>query len=475
MTVLRVLTLTGSCLLVVIWHGARVFDLGRKDYGEAPLLAVVERWRTEPVSPRYWERPPYSLTCYGPGYYWLVKMVSGLTPWDHTLIPGRLISLGAMFCTTFLVGWMVYRRSRSWEVSQTCALLLLTAPVVTYWIPYHRVDSLAVCLAVASYAALDGPRQRWALSALLLVAGSLVKQSVVFSGLPAVLFLWCRMQYRTAAAYVLLIAGAGALAWLLVAWASSGYLLQGAILSNLNPMSWKSLAHHASRFFTSPLITAVLLLLGVMFVRQPRSLTSSLSSLALLTSGLIHLILSAKAGSDLNYYLEATALAVLVLGQHGLAQLWFWHARRTQVLLTGLALALAVPVAVDLNGRQNQPPASPQPPVPGCWSHREVLADGLFVDALLAAGKQPLVNDPYMFRLLVENGTVPVTPVVNALASGQVGDLVLSSPVEEYLLQTAIRPTGGPMWPREVVLAMQQHFVLVESRPGLLRYRYRGD
>src|SRR5262249_39253756 len=157
---------------------------------EGPILALVERWRSEPVSAQWWQGTPSTLTCYGPGYYWLVKVVSPLTPWDHTLIPGRLLALAAMLATALLFALLIYRPTHSVEVSLAGALFYLAAPVVTYWLPYHRVDTLAIFLSLASYAVLGRSRASGWASALLVVAGSLVKQTAALSALPVILYLW---------------------------------------------------------------------------------------------------------------------------------------------------------------------------------------------------------------------------------------------------------------------------------------------
>ena len=66
-------------------------------------------------------------------------------------------SLFAMLAIAVLVTFIVYRLTQSWAVGQAGALVFMLCPVVTYWVPFHRVDCLAVCFSLAAYAAC-GPR-----------------------------------------------------------------------------------------------------------------------------------------------------------------------------------------------------------------------------------------------------------------------------------------------------------------------------
>src|SRR5579864_7201074 len=69
---LRLLQLaTGLALLLAITASAAqltwlVFDLNHKSYGEGPILAMVERMRSEEISAAWMNQPPYTLSCYGP-------------------------------------------------------------------------------------------------------------------------------------------------------------------------------------------------------------------------------------------------------------------------------------------------------------------------------------------------------------------------------------------------------------------------
>jgi len=125
----------GSLLAVVASDVVRLFDLTRKNYGEGGVLAVVERMRREPVSPGWLTGSEITLTNYGPGYHWLVGALSPLTPWDHTLLPGRLLSFGSMLATALMIAFLVGRRTSNLEVGLVSCLLFLTSPRISTWRP----------------------------------------------------------------------------------------------------------------------------------------------------------------------------------------------------------------------------------------------------------------------------------------------------------------------------------------------------
>ncbi|MEE9602076.1 MAG: hypothetical protein V3V75_02135, partial [Thermoguttaceae bacterium] len=179
-------TILAALAAVALGFVAGVFDLKTKDYGEGPILAMVERMRHQTVTADWLQGPEHTVTCYGPGYYWSVLATSAAMPgWQRTLIPGRLVSLAAALAVAALIAAVVARRVGSVPLGLFAALIFLTWPVTDFWVPFHRTDVLAVLFGLSAYVAASSDNRRGLLIAALLIGvGSLVKQTVALSAAP---------------------------------------------------------------------------------------------------------------------------------------------------------------------------------------------------------------------------------------------------------------------------------------------------
>jgi hypothetical protein len=469
------LAVAAGLLVALYGHTRRVFDLTRKEYGEGPILAMVERWRQEPISARWLEGPQWTLSCYGPGYYAVVRLVSPWTPWDHTLIPGRLVSLLALVATSAMVALIVYRESRSATLAQIAALTYLFASPVLIWLPFARVDSLAVFFAVSAYAAV-GPRKRnLVLSGLLIVIGSLVKQPVALCALPICAHLVLNHRRREALGYLLGVGTLGAALWSLLAWASGGYFFAGAIVGNLNPLILSSLPWKIWRFWKSPLAVSALGVLVYLLLVDRHQVKASLYASGLLVSAVLSSVLIAKEGSGQNYYLEAAALATVVVALYGFRVLWTIPQRWALALLLGLTAFGTLAGAYSLKLLSRPFAVSPCHVWVAVLGERHILADGTCMDALATEAKLPVLNDPYLYRMMVENGALDADPLVAAMASGEVAALVLERSVEDH--RTSKYLDGQReyrSWATPVVDAMRRYYVLVQREPGFWLYMHRS-
>ena len=469
------LVLAGSLLLVITSAVLRVFDFSHPgDYGEGPVLAMAERMGGEAVSHEWLDRAPYTLSCYGPGYYWVVGAAAAVSPWPRTLIAGRLVSLLATLATAALIGWIVRRHTGRIELALTGALIYLVSPIVHSWATPHRVDPLAVLFATAAYAAITARRGGVVTSAACVVIGSLVKQTVAFCAVPIFLYLLLSARYRAAMTYALVVATGGAAAWFALDRASGGYFLATAIRGNLGSLLPTQGLWASHAFLCTPLATAALLVIGYRFVRRPAAALGSVYCVGFVLSTLIAAALSAKEGAGASYFLEASSLAALVVGCHGLRVLWSADERRTLAVLAILALILVAPevrflrqrgfcLHVEPFGRSLVRSRLKAAPDAG------ILADGQLVPAVLSAGFTPLVNDPFVFRLLVDQGRIEAAPLVEAMKRGDVPYLVLKQSVathREHVGRTSQK------WPVQILDAFEQHFVLDATGKEVFIYRH---
>jgi len=468
--------------VVVVSMVLRVFDFRQApDYGEGTVLAVVERMQREPASRTWVEGPEYTLSPYGPVYYWAVRGATAVLPWQNSLLPGRLVSLLATLTTAVLVAMLVYRQSGSVDLAILSAILLLLSPVVHTWATPHRVDPLAVLLALTAYMAVGVRRGGVFLSACLVVLASLVKQNMALAAVAVMVYLLAQRRWKGAVAYAVLVAGLGGLGWLALDQASGGYYLATAVRGHLGAMWPQQGFVNLYWFLATPLGLAASIVVAWLLVQRPAEAFGSIYTIAFAASVLAAAALSCKEGASYAYFFEASVLAAVVVGRHGLGMFLAAHRQRA-LLAAGLtALLLVAPelralrhrgTHLDTKPYQGQPiaaslsftSAAKRP----CW----ILADGQYLEAALQAGHRPLINDPFLFRQLVGNGTLAPTKVTEALARGDVRALVLKRTIERHRKQVG---SISQKWPVEILDAMERFYVLEASvGDDLFIYRWRG-
>ncbi len=290
--------LAGALLLTVACALLRVFDSSRPgDYGEGTILAMVERMQEESISAAWLDGPVYTLSFYGPGYYRAVQAVTAVTPWRHTLIPGRLVSLLATLATAALITLIVWRGTGSCELGMAAALIFLVSPIVYAWGTPHRVDPLATLFAIGAYLAIGHRRHGVWGSAVCVAAGSLVKQTVALTALPIFLYLLLARRYKAGLWYAILVAVLGIVSWFVLDAISGGYFLATAIQGNLGTM-WPTQGFWAGyAFLCTPLGLIASIVVVYRFVERPAAITESVYAIGFVMSTLLAALLSCKEGA----------------------------------------------------------------------------------------------------------------------------------------------------------------------------------
>jgi len=460
--------------VIVAAYVGRAFDFRRlPDYGEGTVLAAVERLRQAGPSPEWIAGPPYTFCPYGPIYYWATAGATALLGWEHTLVPGRLVSLAATLAAAALIVIAVRRAAGSLVMGLLASAMYLTTSIAHHWAAAHRVDALATLLALAAYvsAALGG----WALaaSALCVAAGSLVKQTVALSAVPIFLWLVVQKRYKAALGYAALVTVLGVAGWLLVDRSSGGYYLACSVKGHLGKMSlvygfWKGY----DSLFTLPGMVATVLVVWLA-VARPWMLARSLWVLAFIVSTATATLLASRRGSATCYFLEASALAAIAIGAIGLRRLVRRNACRAAVAAALVTVAVAMPDLYLLCREgihlEAVPYASPlvEDRLQG---HRGdwALADGYHLDAALRAGLVPALNDSFFLRMSVEAGRQSPQPLVEAMEDGRIRWLILRLSAEEHVEQIG---TISQKWPAAVAQAMQRLYVLEASGDDVYLYR----
>ena len=449
-----------------------VFDLDNKDYGEGPILAFMERMQAEPISAAWASGPPYGLSCYGPAYYYLAGAAARLSGLPHSVVPGRAVALAAGWLSAVIVAVIAGRRTRNFEIGLLAALMFLASLPVAEWVPYARVDTLALVFSAAAFLAV-GPGARGAmLPAVLIAAGSLAKPTAALSAAPIFLHLLANGRSRDAARFAALAAVLGAAVWGVAEWASDGFFLTSVLKGNRNPMIlWRGYSH-AYAFLASPLGAAALSVTVVLLVASPQRFVRSLYSLGFATSLAISAAIACKKGSELNYFLEPALLGSLAIAVDALPQVRAFDARRAAFAMAFLAAIVALPYLRELKVRCRTPLKTPETfeVVRRCLADEpaetEVLADGKTIPMVLAAGRRPWLNDPYLYTLRVANGTLDPTPLVERLEDGRIKWLIFRRSVEFH------REYEGS-WPPEALEIIPRHYQLASREAGLFIYRHR--
>jgi hypothetical protein len=395
-------------------------------------------------------------------------------------VPGRLVALVSALAAAGLAALAAAWRTKNADLGLLAALLFLVSLPVNEWLPYARVDMLAIAFSAAAYLAVGASRRSLVASALAIAAGSLVKPTVALNALPIMVHLVANRRQRDAACFFSLVAAFGLVAWAAVHWATDGFFLSGVLLGNRNPMYlWRGYLF-TWQFLLSPLAVAGLLIAVWQIVASPRRFAQSLFAMSFVLSLAMSAVLVCKRGSEINYFLEPALLAALAVAVDGCAWLSSLDVRRTQLAVAAVALVVAAPYLREIKQQvRSRAGESPSYQTARRWldgeaAEVELLADGRMVQVALAAGHAPWLNDSFLYMLLVENGTLDVGPLVERLEDGRIKWLLLRKTLDEHREAIASKTD---CWPPEVIDAFPRYYELLEESDGLYVYRHRryGD
>jgi hypothetical protein len=447
--------LLAAALVVTGLHVIRSLDLSQDDF-EGSMMVVSQRMSQGFPNPEWIAKLPYTVSPYGPAYPALARVVSSIDPRPGSLIPGRLLSLIAGLLTAALVGLVIRRATNSDALALASATMYLNYSGLSYWLHECRVDALAVLFAVAAYVTSGVSRRGLAISAVMVVAGSLVKQTVAFAAVPIVLHLIIVGRIRQAGLYTLGVLALAGVVWGALFYASGGYYLDLG-LRNHRAFSPARAAVYAGWFFREPFTVITLLAALRAALVDPVSVVRCRYFVAAAVAAGLAAVLSGLEGSHRNYYLEAAALASVVLALYGINPLWKRSRKWTSVLLS----VASVVVIVGQTGKavhdvQSVKRAPDLTSALGAAQAPYILADSNRIASVTSAGLVPAVNDPFLYRILARNRMIDAGRLADDLRAGRVGGLVLSRPLEQYSID-------GKTWPAEIVDAMKSHFAAVAS------------
>jgi trehalose/maltose transport system permease protein len=449
----------GLALFSFLYYGWSVITFPYPvDYGEGPLLDQVVRlahfqniYRTD------LSQPPYTIANYPPLY--LLVQVPFTWLFGPAYWYGRLISWLGMMAAAVFIGLTLHELTRDKRAAIIGGLTLLAIPYAAFWAPLTRIDPLALGLSMGALFGLVRRHDKpWGLftAALLLTAAVYTRQSYGLAA-PLAAFAWLLSRPPRYRAFLLAaeMAVIGLSLFLLLNFLTNNGFFFNIVTANINKFSWQLLEVSLESLW---LLMAGLLIISFLFLligswfRPP--------GWWLIASYLAGAILSAltigKIGSNVNYFLELSAAASLVMGAF-LA----WQRSRPMVY-RGLALVLAIQIFFFLPG------------LPHHWAIESKLQSRADIDLIMALVRradgpvladeymgllplagQPIYIQPFEITQLAESGLWDQTPFLKAIARREFPAILIFK-VGSYDLHKA-------RWTPEMLAAISQHYREVQE------------
>lgn len=421
-------------------------------YGEGAVAhaAILARDGAEYAS---YPAPIFVAASYPPLYYHLASL-------GDPFVWGRLVSIA---CTLFVAGAIAWR-ARGAGVVIAIALLsgwIALAPVAI-WGPAVRVDLLALALTVGAVLAAERSATKdlwWAVLAGGLIALAVAaKPTAALPGLALGVWYLLARRPRSAGGY----ATGGIVMTALVVIATPGGLtaIRRNVIDN-NTLPWNVepvllLAAVALFVVGVPVIAALAL----------RAARGAVAAYLVGAAGIV--VLGGREGASINYLLDLSAAAALALASIA-------PRLAPSALAPALAAAQLVAGIVLLD-----PFGAPGRTGTGAWAPPERVAVARALPAgpilaeesglLVAHGRDPIVDDLFLWSRLADRGTIDREPLVRAIRAGEFVRVV--SETDLAALDTA-PAYERQRWPAWLAAAVLERYTLDQRAFGLFVYRPR--
>jgi hypothetical protein len=434
-------------------------------YGESIVLDLTRRVaRGERLYPAP-DQLPLAVTAYTPIYYLLVGGLQRL--FGDGYVPGRIVSIVSALGAALALVWGVRRAGGRWFGGLLAGGFFLTQNMtVLLWGPLHRVDLLALCLALGGLALAVGGRVR--LAALLLLLAVFTKQTYLIAPVVvcAALYPDWRAALRFAGLFSVGLAGAVLAAHLL----TDGWFLWHTVVANANSFDEDNLRALLGAFLH---FNGVPLLAAAALFSLPSRPGERLWRLYFL-GALLTLPVVAKVGASSNYWLEVTAAIAALIGLLA-GRLVACPRTRAAITESGLALLVVGSLLVPIPGYQAVAREAlhllPDGGVAGVRAQLalipllaaelgEVLTDE---PALAVAAGQPVAYEFVIFGLLVGQGHWDERPILEAIEARRFSLVILTIPLEA--------PPAQARWSPALIAALRSSYTPEGHLEGYWLYR----
>jgi dolichyl-phosphate-mannose-protein mannosyltransferase len=433
-----------AAALLTVWQaGAEARLPFQLDYEEGNILnAAVRLDSGQSVYPDP-HAYPNALNPYGPIGYWLAAECVRLAGPSFTL--PRLIMLVCGLAIALLLVLLTRQWTGSALLAAAFGLYFVANGVTRAWLPLLRVDLLAIALSLSGFwLCVRSEGRSWLPGALLFGLALFVKYTALAAPAACIFYLLLRRELRRA----LLLAGTlAALCLAGFAWiqaATGGLFFFHMFRTHPDPYTFRRLL--GIFVLVEPSVAALAPLLLAFFLTKARQRLPALLYL-LCASGVV-LVTGGKAGSFINHFLEPIAACVLAaaLGYEAWAQ--SPRAPRLLPLLPCLLGCVALYLSDGFTHDTRVVPLN----VSGCTdlyslvresSARPVLSEN--VGAVVLAGREPEVSNPFVLNQLVRHGDLPAQPLEQMVAERKFGMILLTNDPETMEMAGSTR-----WWPRLV-------------------------
>ena len=433
-----------AAALLTLWHAAAEARLPfQLDYEEGNILNAAVRLdagHTAYPDPGVY---PNALNPYGPVGYWLAAVCVRLGGVSFTL--PRLVMLGCGVVIALLLIVLTRGWTGSGFLATAFSLCFLASGVTRAWLPLLRVDLLAIALSLAGFWLCMHREGRWWLpSAFLFALALFVKYTALAAPAACVLYLLVRKEFRRA---LLLAATLGAVCvagFISMQEWTGGQFFFHMFRTHPDPYTFRRLL--GVFVLVEPSVVALAPLLVAFLVTKARQALPAL--LYLLCAVAVVLVTGGKAGSFINHFLEPIA-ACTIAGALGY-QAWAQSPRAPRLL--PLLPCLLGFVALYHAGAFTRDPRVVPLSVSGCADVyglvrrspvRLVLSEN--VGAVVLAGREPEVSNPFVLNQLVRHHVLPAEPLEQMVVNRKFGLILLTNDPETMEMMGSTR-----WWPRLV-------------------------
>ena len=437
--------LAGFTIYFSIRQIQRPYEFG---YGEGTVLDAglrILHGLTPYPDPHQW---PIVLDPYGPVCYLVAAIAIKLT--GLGLTGPRLVSLFSGVSAAVMLVLLLRHQTKNWRVALAFGAMFLCVWPVSLWMVVARVDLLALFLTlVGLYVFVVYPRF-WYLAVLCWVTVVFAKFSMVSAPAACVVWLLLRRQWKRAGQVAGLGLALSAAGFGLMQWLSGGHFafhMFGTHSDVYEPIRYWMLVDLA--VLGAP-VAAVFSVILVM--RAIRHLEASLLTLYVPMT-LLGAATAGKFGSASNHVLEFAAALCLGggLGWAGLSSALAESKLGTRALSAG-ALVAALLVFHNYNFLYNLQQ--------GCERAYQFvrLSSGQMylsedVSAVVLAGKQVAISDPWLFSQLVRHGGWSDEPLREKLRSHAI----------DYVILGASTTGDLERWTQPVLQEIEQNYQPVAS------------
>ena len=415
------------------------------DYEEGNILNAAVRVSSGQTAYPDPQAYPNALNPYGPIGYWLAAECVRVAGLSFTL--PRLVALLCGIAIALLLVLLTRRWSGSTLLAVAFGLYFIANGVTRAWMPLLRVDLLAIALSLAGlWLCARSEGRAWLPCSVTFALALFVKYTALAAPAACVLYLLTRREFRRAS----LLAGTlAALCLAGFAWmqaATGGLFFFHMFRTHPDPYTFRRL--FGIFILVEPSVVALAPMLLAFFLTRARRNLFVL--LYLLCSIGVVMMTGGKAGSFINHFLEPIAACLLAaaLGYKS----WAESPRAPRLLplmplLAGL-VALYLSDAFTHDARVVPLNVSACPAVYQLVREspaKFVLSEN--VGALVLAGREPWVSNPFVLNQLVRHHELPADPLEQMLAQRKFGMIVLTNDPETMQMAGSTR-----WWPRLVRL-----------------------